>query len=197
MRPGSIYSMHPGFKMVEASLRNLRQRTGRDRDEWIEIVRRDGPPVEKDQREWLKKEHGFTTNYAMWVVEEANGKSISGYDPDAYVEQQYAGKKAALYPLYEVLLHLGLGLGPDVIASPGATIVPLYRKNCFAQIKPTTNTRIDLGLCLRGIEPQGRLLDTGGDTKGDRINRRIAVTSEDDLDGELTIWLRKAYDAAS
>jgi len=31
---------------------------------------------------------------------------------------------------------------------PGKTAVALYRNHVFAQIKPTTNTRIDFGLAL-------------------------------------------------
>jgi hypothetical protein len=41
------------------------------------------------------------------------------------VTQMFAGKKAGLLPLYEKLLECGLGLGEDVKACPGKTIVPL------------------------------------------------------------------------
>ncbi|MBK6425355.1 MAG: hypothetical protein IPF82_03880 [Blastocatellia bacterium] len=52
-------------------------------------------------------------------------------------------------PLYEELLALGLSMGDDVKACPCKTIVPFYRKHVFAQIKPTTITRIDFGLALK------------------------------------------------
>src|SRR4051794_10788726 len=134
VKEGSPYSLHPGFKMVDASVRHLEERTGKSLEQWIEILRQDGPESEREQREWLKSFHGITTNYAGWIVEEAAGNGPSSYDPDALVAAQYTGKKEALKPIYDALLRLGLSLGPDVQACPCGTIVPLYRKNVFAQI---------------------------------------------------------------
>jgi hypothetical protein len=65
----------------------------------------------------------------------------------------FSGPKAGLRPIYAALLKLGLGLGKDAKASPCKTMVPLYRKHVFAQIKPTTQTRIDLGFAL-GAPPR-------------------------------------------
>lgn len=187
-------------------MRNLKERTGKDLETWIEIVRTEGPEGEIAQAEWLKSEHGMGTNYAGWIAGRANGaKGAEDYDPEALVEAMFAGKKAALRPLYDELLRIGLGLGPDVTASPGTTIVPLYRGNVFAQLKPTTNTRIDVGLCLKGVDltatapvthNDSRLIDTGGAAKGDRITHRIPVSSEADIDEYLRMWMRRAYEAA-
>lgn len=196
VKPGSIYSPHPGLGMVGRSRANLIERTGHSLEDWIETLRREGPGDEKAKAAWLKGEHGITTNYANWIVEEAAGQGPSAYDPDAFAEGQYVGKKEALRPIYDLLLAAAFALGPDVKACPCATIVPLYRRHVFAQIKATTNTRIDLGLCLRGLEASGRLLSTGGDAKGDRITHRIPIASVEEIDDEVRGWLRKAYDAA-
>ena len=64
----------------------------------------------------------------------------------------------------------------------------------FAQIKPATNTRIDLGLALGGTKPTGRLIDTGGFAKKDRITHRIEISSIKDIDAEVTRWLKKGYE---
>src|SRR5262245_20757082 len=137
MRKNTIYSLHPAFAMEEAGLANLKERTGKSLDDWIKIVKKDGPAAEKDRREWLKKEHALTTNYAAWVAERAEGKGAAAdYDPDAYVEAMFAGGKGPLKPIYDALLKLGLALGKDVKACPCQTIVPLYRTHVFAQLKP-------------------------------------------------------------
>jgi hypothetical protein len=52
-----------------------------------------------------------------------------------------------LRPIYDELLRLGKSMG-GVKACPSKTMVPLYREHVSAQIKPTTNTRIDLGFAL-------------------------------------------------
>ena len=61
-----------------------------------------------------------------------------------------------------------------------------------AQIKPTT--RIDVGFALGDTKTSGRLTDTGGRAKGDRITHRIAIASVDEVDNEVKRWLKKAYE---
>ena len=62
------------------------------------------------------------------------------------------------------------------------------------QIKPTTRTRIDLGFALGARKAEGRLVDTGGYAKKDRITHRIPVSSLGEIDSEVKRWLRLAYD---
>jgi hypothetical protein len=111
-----------------------------------------------------------------------------------YVETMFSGKKSGLRPIYDQLLELAFALGRDVTVSPGKTIIPFYRAHVFAQVKPTTQTRIDLGYCLRGIKPAGRLVSTGGEAKGDRITHRIGISSVEEIDQEVKTWLKRAYD---
>jgi hypothetical protein len=112
------------------------------------------------------------------------------------VEEQYAGPKEKLRPVFDELLTLGKSLGSDVKACPCKTIVPLYREHLFAQIKPTMNSRIDLGFALthcKGKLPKP-LIDTGGLAKKDRITHRIKIMAAEQIDGEVKKWLKTAYD---
>ena len=201
-RPSSLYDVHPGVEMVQDWIATLKPKTGRSLDEWVALVQKDGPKDLPSRRAWLKSKHKLGTNSAWWIADRADGKGGEEDSPERYlasaveyVEQQYSGKKTGLRPLYEQLLALGKSLGPDVKVCPCKTIVPLYREHVFAQIKPSTNKRIDLGLCFttyKGRLP-ARLIDTGGLVKKDRITHRIEVTSSADIDADLTKWLRAAY----
>ena len=74
--------------------------------------------------------------------------------------------------------------------------MPLYSEHVFAQIKPTTNSRIDLGLALthyKGKLPK-RIIDTGGLAKKDRITHRIELKSTDQIVSEVKKWLKTACD---
>ena len=122
-------------------------------------------------------------------------------NPDLYlkeaerdVENMFSGGKAKLRPLYDKLLKVGLKTGKEAKACPCKTIVPLYRNHVFAQIKPTTQTRIDMGFALGDMKPTGRLIDTGGFAKKDRITHRIPIDSPDQIDAFVTKWLKAAYD---
>jgi hypothetical protein len=196
----SIYSVHPGVLMVQKWIGELPKKTGRSLPQWIALIRKEAPKDAAARREWLKKEHGLGTNSAWWLADRAEGKSVEDADPDlylaaaeSYVEAQYAGKKAALRPIYDALLELGFSIGKDVKACPCKTMVPLYRKHVFAEIKPTTLTRVDLGLALEDTRTPKRLVDTGGFRKKDRITRRIEITSPKDIDADVKRWLAAAY----
>ncbi len=202
MAKKSLYGVHPGVLMTQKWVAELKPKTGRSLEEWLTFVKKSGPKDEKSQREWLKAEHGLGTNAAGWIAERAEGKGGELSDSEAYlaaaegyVEAMFAGGKAGLRPLYDRLLKLGLGIAKDVKACPCQTIVPLYRNHVFAQIKPTTRTRIDMGFALGGRKAEGRLIDTGGFAKKDRITHRIPISSEADIDKEVESWLKIAYDA--
>ena len=74
------------------------------------------------------------------------------------------------------------------------TIVPIYRNHVIAQVKPATRTRIDFGFALGDTKANGRLIDTGGFAKKDRITHRIPITAPEDIDAEVRKWLKVAYD---
>jgi hypothetical protein len=196
-----MYSVHPGVAMVQKWIAELPQKTGKTLEQWIQVVLDSGLTTAKERREWLKKEHQLGTNSAWWIADRAEGKGMEEDDPEAYlqaaeqyVEEMFAGSKAGLRPIYDELLKLGLKQGKDVKACPCKTIVPLYREHVFAQIKPTTRTRIDLGFALKATPAGGRLIDTGGLAKGDRITHRIPITSLGEIDDEVKHWLKVAYD---
>jgi len=197
----SIYGVHPGVAMTQKWIGELKQKTGRSLEEWLKQINKAGPKDEKERREWLKTEHGLGTNTAWWLAERSVGKGDEVSDPDeylkaaeGYVDKMFSGGKAGLRPIYDALLKLGLKTGKDVKACPCQTIVPLYRNHVFAQIKPTTQTRIDMGFALGDMSPMGRLIDTGGFAKKDRITHRIPITSLKDIDDEVKHWLKVAYD---
>jgi hypothetical protein len=110
-----------------------------------------------------------------------------------YVEAMYAGARAGLRPIHHALEDLAFSIGADIKLCPGKTIVPIYRNHVIAQIRPATRTPIDFGLALGKLTGKGRLIETGGFEKKDRITHKMEVTRLSDIDNELTDWLRRAY----
>ena len=201
-RRKSIYGVHPGVLMTQKWIADLKQKTGRSLDEWLKFIKKEGPSTEAARRDWLKEQHQLGTNSAWWLAERSVGKGEESGDPDAYlkaaekyVDEMFTGKKEHLRPIYDALLKLGLSMGQDTKACPCQTIVPLYRNHVFAQIKPTTQTRIDFGLALGDTKKTPkRLIDTRGFAKKDRITHRFEITSLKDIDDEVKRWLKIAYD---
>jgi hypothetical protein len=194
------YSPHPSIQYSRNVLAAMEKKTGKNYEEWIKLAQKSKLKTEEERREWLKKEHGLGSNTAWWIAEMSFGKGRDAIDENAYlklapgyVEEMYKGKEN-LMPIHDALIDFGLSLGSDVKVCPCQTIVPLYRKYQFAQVKPTTKNRIDLGLALGDTKATGRLVDTGGFAKKDRITHRIPISDTKEIDAEVKKWLKKAYE---
>ena len=116
------------------------------------------------------------------------------YDPEAFVAAIFGGNKAHLRPLYEEILRFGLSVADDVKVCPCATMIPFYRKHVIAQVRVPNRSRIDLGFALGEMKPAGRLIDTGGFAKKDRITHRIEISSPQDFSDEPKKWFCRAYE---
>ncbi len=136
------------------------------------------------------------------VASRVRGKGSEDSDESAYlkaapgyVEAMYAGPKSSLRPIHDALVELGRSLGKDVRVCPCKTMVPFYREHVFAEVKPSSRTRIDLGLAPKKSKRKTvkRLISTGGLEKGNRITHRISITSLDEIDSEVRRWIEIAY----
>jgi predicted transport protein len=178
---------------TETMIRNFPEKTGKSLDEWVAIVKKLGPKKHGELVKFLKESHGMGHGYANLVVHTAGGlmgeNAVAG---DDLVAAQYAGDKAALRPLYEQLLKTVTAFGKDVEVSPKKTCVSLRRSRQFAMIQPSTKTRLDVGLNLKGVKPSGRLEASGSFSA--MCTHRVRVESPDQIDAALIGWLKDAYD---
>ena len=199
------YALHPSVAYVQAIVDNLETLTGKTLEGWVRHLKAKGPKEKKKRLEWLKAQ-GLGGTQASLVAERAEGRKPNAFADTAegylaaaegYVERQYAGKKAALRPLYELALAAGLASGPEARACPCQTVVPLFRTHVFAQIKASSQSRVDVGLALGDPSAlksaDARLVDTGGFAKRDRITHRVELREPSDVDATLRRWLAVAY----
>lgn len=202
-RAQAPFDVHPSVAYVQAILANFKAKTGRTVDEWVALARAQGPTEPKPLQAWLKGQ-GLGGTQAAFVAQRAGAAPGHAFDDTPqgylaaaprYVAEQYAGKKAGLRPLFETLVKQARALGNDVKVCPCETIVPFYRNHVFAEVKPLVS-RLDLGLALGDPatvnDPSGRLRDTGGFAKKDRITHKLEITSEAEAQAALS-WLKQAY----
>ncbi len=170
------------------------EKTGQPVSHWIEQLRHSGLEKHKAMVDWLKDTHGFTHGYANYVAHQARAAAQGAPDEDEMLKAQYANKPA-MWPLYEALMQrIGEVTGAHSVAvKKGA--VSLIKKRQFALIKAATKTRIDLGLKLPGVAPQGALLDSG--PFGSMCTHRMCIQSVADINAALLEWVVKAYDMAA
>jgi hypothetical protein len=189
----SKYSPHPMLQKEDDDKERLRSATGKSFDQWVALARAKGPAAQRACREWLQKEHGVASRDAWWIASMATTKDGATYDePEALVDALYSGAKAELRPLHEKVVDAALAQGGDVIATSCKTMVPIYRKHVFAELRPVDGA-VEVGLALGDVAAKGRLLPSDGRQPGDRLTHRVLVRSAKDVDAELSGWLAQAY----
>jgi len=77
--------------------------------------------------------------------------------------------------------------------APKKGYVSLRRKKQFAMIGPATNTRVEVGLNMKGVKGTDRLNELPA---GQMCQYKVKVTDAKEVNKELVDWLRQAYDSA-
>jgi hypothetical protein len=183
-------------EMGEAIARNLPEKTGKTYEQWVALAKKSGPKDRNQLAAWLKSEHNLGTVTAKFIAADASGKSLADTygDEGALLDGMYKDDRAALRPLYDRLAETARKVAPDVELTVCKTYVGIRSsRRQFAMIKPTTKTRVDLGLALPGLAAAGRLLPAGS-IGNDRMTHRLEITTGKEIDGEVKKWLKAAYD---
>ncbi len=104
----------------------------------------------------------------------------------------YIGPKAAFRPIHVKLLAAIRKFG-DFEEAPKKTYVSYRRKKQFAMIGPATNTRIEVGLNMKGVSATDRLVRL---PSGRMCGYMVKLTDVKEVDVELIAWIKTAYEAA-
>src|SRR5262245_26141516 len=175
-------------------IKNLEEKTGKSMAAWVEIARSAGDLKHGQVVAFLKEKHGLGHGYANLVAHAAKG-AVGERAPagDDLIASQYSGDKAALKAIYVKLVKEISKFGKDLEISPKKTYVSVRRSKQFALIQPTTKTRLDVGINLKGVSARGRLEASGSFNA--MVSHRVRIESAADVDKELITWLKQAYDA--
>ena len=181
-------------QMAATMIANLKEKTGKTLEQWLKITTAAKLSKHGEIVKLLKTEHGMTHGFANLVAHETltAGKPAAGEDD--LVATQYGGDKAALKPIYDALIGGVQKFGKDVELAPKKAYVSLRRSKQFALIQPSTKTRVDIGINLKGVAPAGRLEKSGSFNA--MVSHRVKVENKSQVDAELLGWLKAAYESA-
>ena len=177
---------------MAASMRaNLKEKTGKDIQQWLKLV--GSTKLDKHGKivALLKSDHSVTHGFANLIAHDFLNQDTP--DNDDLVAAQYNGAKAALKPIYDAILARLKDL-PEVEVSPKKTYVSLRRSKQFALIQPSTKTRVDVGINLKGDDATERLENSGSFNA--MVSHRVRLTDIEQVDDELIGWLQAAYESA-
>jgi Domain of unknown function (DUF5655) len=179
--------------MVAWSADLLERRTGAGLAEWNRRVRQTGIDTEPALRAWLG-EQGITGYAQMLLVMERFGyPDFLLASADELIDGQYADRPH-LRPILDRVLAVA-GMVGDVRLQARKTYVSLVGpRRKFALVRPTTRSRVDLGLRLAG-QPAGGRLQVAKSLGDDTMPVRIGLSAVVEVDDEVVEWIRQAYAA--
>lgn len=169
----------------------LERNTGEGVEAWNARVRDTGLAGEPELRGWLKEQGVEGYAQMLLVMERFGYPDFLTASADELVDGQYADREE-LREIYDRLVALGTGLGAGVQTRKTYVTLTTDRRK-FAQIKPTTKSRVDLGLRLDGVQPGGRLASAKL-LNDDAMTVRVPLTRPDEVDDEVGALLAQAYE---
>jgi predicted transport protein len=187
--------MSDSLKQAELNqIKNLEEKSGKKFEEWLQIVRASGLTKHSDVLELLKSQYGMGHGYANLVAHKAKGSDARSVDnQDDLITEQYKGKEE-LKKWYDQLMEKITLFGPDVELAPKKAYVSLRRKKQFAILQPSTKTRLDIGLNMKGVDASGSLESSG--SWNAMCTHRIKVEEASAITPQVINWIKQAYDQA-
>ncbi len=184
--------------MVEKMISNLEEKTGKKLSDWVDIVNKSGEEKHMAKIKYLKEKYSLTHGYANLIVHTAKEGKVPGLDKnetsdEVLVDAQYE-KKSQLKPIYDKLIAALSKFGSDVEVAPKKAYVSMRRKKQFAIIQPSTKTRVDVGINLKGKEDTDRLESSG--SFNSMVSHRVRISDPKEVNKELLGWLKEAYQNA-
>ena len=179
-------------------LQNIQKKTGKSMEELAEIIHSSGLSKHSEIRSMLMEKlglgYGDANMLALTVKKMETLPATGGKEPgtDQVFDEIYTGPKAGLRPIHEKLMSSIEQFGEFEIA-PKKGYVSLRRKRQFAMLGPATNTRFELGINIKGLENDERLV---AQPAGSMCNFVVRLTEAAQVDDTIINWVRQAYDAA-
>lgn len=183
-------------KALATQLTNIETRTGKTVAELKKIVLSSGLSKHGEMVAMLKTTLGMghgDANLVVHLARKADEPAASSpSSSEDVLDGLYTGPKAALRPIHDKLLTKIRKFG-SFDEAPKKTYVSYRRKKQFAMIGPATNTRVEVGLNIKGVEATERLIQL---PSGQMCNYKIRLSDVKEVDAELIAWIRAAYEAS-
>jgi hypothetical protein len=177
---------------------NIQKKTGKSMEELTKLIQYSGLSKHGEIRSMLMEKLGLSYGDANSLVLNvlktdaqlaAKEKGLSTAD---VLDEIYSGPKANLRPIHEKLMQAIHQFGEfEIIPKKG--YVSLRRKKQFAMLGPGSNTRVELGLNIKSLENDERLVEQPA---GSMCNYKVRITEASQVDETIIGWVRRAYELA-
>jgi hypothetical protein len=178
----------------QAYLDNIQKKTGKTADDFKAMAAKKGLVKTAEIMAWLKSDFELGHGHAMAIVHLIVHEEDRKTSGDDKISKLFAGNKTRWRKSYDEIADTIKGFGPDATTSPGQTYINLLRNGKkFAIVQPSSAERLDIGVKLKGVTAESRFEEAGAWNA--MVTHRVRISDPDQVDDELFLWLKKAYDA--
>lgn len=182
-------------EMLQTMIGNMPEKTGKSLEEWHTLLSTTGLQKHGELMKVLKGDYGVSHGFAntiaqLYLKPELLAPKTASEDK---LDSELLAGKEDIAPLFKKAKAMFEAVNGEVELAYKKTYISLRTpKKQFALLQPSTKTRVDIGLNLKGIEPEGNVEAAG--SWNAMVTHRIKVSTLEDLNG-LQEWLQKAYDS--
>ena len=185
-------------KAIQTQLTNIQAKTGQTLVQLHAVLQQSGLTKHGEVRAMFQRDLGLgygDANMLARALLNTDADGTTGAEaaaPGNPTDSLYTGAKAALRPIHDRLMAEIEQLGAFEIA-PKKSYLSLRRKKQFAMIGPATNTRVEVGLNMKGVAATARLIEM---PSGGMCQYKVNLTDIAEVDAELLAWIKRAYESA-
>ena len=179
-------------KAIQSQLTNIQTKVGKSLNEIFAVLAKTGFEKHGQIRDFAKSEFGIGYGDANAIANQyMKAKAPTAPTGDS-LDEIYAGPKVGLRPIHDALMAKINGFGEFEI-HPKKGYVALRRSKQFAMIGPATNSRVEVGINMKGVPGTDRLLEQ---PPGGMCKYKVKITDASEVNDELFGWIKTAFDAS-
>lgn len=182
-------------EMLQTMINNMPEKTGKSLDEWRAMLQTTDLQKHGEIMKLLKGEYGVTHGFANTISQLYLKPQLLDKKPtDGNADAELLEGKEAIAGIFNKVKSQFEAVEGDVEFSYKKTYISLRTpKKQFALLQPSTKTRVDVGLNLKGVDPEGAIEAAG--SWNSMVTHRVKLTEVDQVDSVLSSWIQRAYDA--
>jgi hypothetical protein len=173
---------------------SVREKTGKELDEWMNVIGSSGESKPNAILNWLKQTHNLNHMQANFLsgIYLNDGKPV--FDHQALFAKLFEGKQLLL-SVYKPLERAVQKQLPDALFIPTKTYISIEAKRCFACATLTKNT-IRVGLDLGDLPFDGYVQKARSLGAMPNLTHMVEITTPADVNDNLIGYVQQAYNNA-
>lgn len=183
----------------QAYLDTIREKTGKGPDDFRKLAEKRGylrADVKASEIvEWLKSEFKLGHGHAMAIYGTLRAAVEAPTTRSERLAEHFKGRRAIWSAVYKNIMSKARAFGKDEPSiKVGHSYLSLLRNGKKFAILKVGVDFLDIGIKLKEEPPANARLKKAGDWNT-MVSHRVRLTSPGELDGEVILWLKTAYNA--